>query len=371
MQLEAIRAIVAWYRGGRLTPQVFYLAGFAGVGKSTVYKLVLEELSKHGCRHVVTCAYTAKAASVLIKKGTLNAMTCHAALYVPEEDAETGKVTFILNVTGPIYDADLVSIDEGSMINHEMAEHFKSFGKKILVMGDPGQLPPISGAGAFTLRKPDFFLSEIHRQAADSPIIRLATLARQGKSIPFGDYGDGVRVVALTRESQELIYRPETQPICGTKKVRWSYSQRIRRLRGFDGSSPCRGEKLICVKNNREAGLINGILGDLVSDPRIDGDGMFMLDVHMDGADKPMKKLTVHPYHFTQHFTQYIEPRIKKGIEQFDWGYVLTCHKAQGSEFPDVTLIDDAGHFPENRKEWLYTGLTRASDYLTLMRRAA
>src|SRR3954451_2344232 len=99
------------------------------------------------------------------------------------------------------------------MVNDEIAKDLRGFGKKILVMGDPAQLPPINGEGAFTNREPDVFLREIHRQAADSPIIELATLARQGKPLPIGYEKDGVRVLKLTKETQPLIYREETQPI--------------------------------------------------------------------------------------------------------------------------------------------------------------
>lgn len=117
-------------------------------------------------------------------------------IYIPSE--QDGQTHFELAEGGSASSADLIVLDEVSMVNQQIAEDLRSFGKKILVMGDPGQLPPVAGAGAFTNREPDAFLAEIHRQAADSPIIRLATAARLGKPIRVGDYGDGVQVLPLT-----------------------------------------------------------------------------------------------------------------------------------------------------------------------------
>ncbi len=193
-QSTAIRQIVEWYKSGR---QEFYLAGYAGVGKSTVAAIAIEEL-KAKCRvkSVRTAAYTGKAASVLRKKGVPDAQTIHSLIYLPVVDEESGDLRFIVSEESPAADADLIVLDECSMVNADIAKDLRSFGKKILVMGDPGQLPPINGEGAFTSREPDLFLREIHRQAADSPIIELATLARQGKPMPKGYDKAGVRRVA-------------------------------------------------------------------------------------------------------------------------------------------------------------------------------
>ena len=98
------------------------------------------------------------------------------------------KPRFALNPQSDAADARLIVLDEVSMVGEEMARDLMSFGKPILVLGDPGQLPPIKGEGAFTSDAPDVMLTEIHRQAAESAIIRLATMARQGEPIGFGEY---------------------------------------------------------------------------------------------------------------------------------------------------------------------------------------
>ena len=98
------------------------------------------------------------------------------------------KPRFALNPQSDAAHARLIVLDEVSMVGEDMARDLMSFGKPILVLGDPGQLPPIKGEGAFTKDAPDVMLTEIHRQADESAIIRLATMARQGEPIGFGQY---------------------------------------------------------------------------------------------------------------------------------------------------------------------------------------
>jgi len=370
-QAAAIVQIVDWYKGGKRTPQVFYLAGYAGVGKSEVARMAIEELKdKCKVKNVCAAAYTGKAAHVLRRKGVENAMTFHSATYIPKE--EDGEFTYQLAWGGPAASADLIMLDEVSFISEEDAADIRKFGKKILVMGDPGQLPPVKGQGAFTSRTPDVFLTEIHRQAANSPIIHLATLARMGKPIPCGDYGDGVTVEILNQETQVALYREETQPICGVHRVRWGYTQRIRRRRGYDGRIPQLGERLICRRNNKDAGIFNGGLGTLIEEPEMTDGGFFYLTLQMEDLERPSKKLWTNPYLFDQHFTGSKEkPPYVRGCNEFDWGNVLTCHSAQGSEYDDVTLIDDGASFREDQHKWRYTGLTRSCGRLKYLKRAA
>ena len=125
--------------------------------------------------------------------GESDVMLWRAMIRTREEAIkEMHRPTFVLNSEGPVRDADLIVLDEVSMVNETMAADLMSFGKPILVLGDPGQLPPIKGEGAFTQAVPDVMLTEIHRQAEGSAIIRLATMAREGKFIPFGTYSDSV-----------------------------------------------------------------------------------------------------------------------------------------------------------------------------------
>jgi ATP-dependent exoDNAse (exonuclease V) alpha subunit len=232
-------------------------------------------------------------------------------------------------------------------------------------------LPPISGQGAFTRRAPDFLLTEIHRQAADSPIIRLATMARRGEPIAPGDYGDGVLVEELNPETMEAIHRPDTQVVCGLHKTRWTTTQRIRARLGFEGRVPIEGERVICRRNNRTLAIFNGQQGHLLESAEVVTD-RFVMSVKMDDLPVPLRHVRIHPYLFDQHFDGPSQrPRVERGVDEFDWGYVLTVHSAQGSEWPHVTVIDDSPAFKGDRHKHLYTALTRASEGLTLLQRTA
>ena len=339
--------------------------------------IAIEELkAKCRVRNVRIAAYTGKAASVLRKKGIPDAQTIHSLIYLPVVDEESGELRFVVSEDSPAADADLIVLDECSMVNAEIAKDLRAFGKKILVMGDPGQLPPINGEGAFTNREPDVFLREIHRQAADSPIIELATLARQGKPMPIGYDKAGVRVLALTKDTQPLIYREETQPICGLNRVRWAYNVRIRKMRGFEGDIPQIGERVICCRNNSKEGLFNGGMGALkkITARHKQMAATFRMDVEMEDLEATCVGLIVDPYLFRRNFTNGVAEKLvlPKGtprLDEFDFSYALTCHKAQGSQFPDVTVIDDSESFRENSARWLYTAATRAESGLTVLRR--
>lgn len=374
-QAKAIKQIVEWY--GEKGRQEFYLAGYAGVGKSTIAKLAIEEIKgrrKKKAKKVLTGAYTGKAASVLRKKGNENAQTIHSLIYFPKVDKKTGEVSFILSEESAAASADLIVLDECSMIDDRMADDLRSFGKKILVMGDPGQLPPVNGQGAFTRNEPDVFLHEIHRQAADSPILELATLARKGERLPLGYSKGGVEVLALTKTTQENVYRQDTQPLCGLNRVRWVYTQRIRHRLGYEGQRPIPGERLICCKNNHREGLFNGGMGALssISDAQGRGRDAYSLSVRMEDLERETEDLLTDPHLFFNHFNQGKTERIpghKPALNEFDWGYIITTHKAQGSSWEHVTVVDDSIAFRENRDKWMYTAITRAETGLTLLLR--
>jgi exodeoxyribonuclease-5 len=376
-QSAAIKSIEDWYK--RRDQQEFYLAGFAGVGKSTIVGIAIEEIkAKHRIKEVRTAAYTGKAASVLRRKGNEDAQTIHSLIYRPKTNKKTHEVRFTLAKDSAAADADLIVLDECSMVDEKMADDLRSFGKKILIMGDPGQLPPVKGQGAFTSRQPDAFLSEIHRQAADSPILELATLARLGKSLPRNYLKGDVRVLPLNKDTQPLIYREDTQPICGLNRVRWVYNSRIRTQRGFEGHLPQSGERVICCRNNHAIGIFNGVMGK--ADRACINPGAFPgsieMDVSMEDSEKPINGLRVDPHLFNNHFnngtSQKIEiPKGEQRLDEFDFGYVITAHKSQGSQFPHVTVIDDSHSFRENQARWLYTSLTRAETGLTVLLRDA
>jgi len=365
-QNRAIDRIVEWY--GEEGNMELYIAGYAGVGKSSVVNEAVSRIkSKYDIEHVPTAAYTGKAAYVLKSKGNKNAQTIHSLIYkcVPIKDEkgnETDQFEFVLNRD---LLADLIVLDECSFVSEDLAKDLRSFRRKMLIMGDPAQLPPINGEGAFTNREPDIFLKEIHRQALDSPILVLANMARQGIPLPIGFDEGGVKVLPLTTETEEYLHNPETQVLCGLNRIRRKVTQLMRQRLGFTEPFPMTGERIICCKNNKNKGLFNGGMGTINKIKTTTG-GAYGMDAEIEGVE--YKKLIVDPYMFKQHF----EPNPMKGDwnkkwEMADWGHAITTHKAQGSGFPHVTIIDDSDSFRENKWKWLYTGISRAQEGLIVL----
>lgn len=367
LQERAIDAIVEWY-GTPNSPQEFLLHGYAGTGKSTVVNEAVARLrDKYKINNIPLGAYTGKAAHVLRKKGNPNAQTVHSMIYTVKEDEETGEIFSILNPLGTAALADLIILDECSMLSVEIANDLRTFGKKMLVLGDPGQLPPISGEGAFN-RKPDFFLNEIHRQALDSPIIELATMARNGIALPIGYHKGDVRVMALTNDTAENLHNPDTQVICGLNRIRWAVTQLMRERLGFNEQFPMTGERIICKKNNKDKGLFNGAMGTL-KQLKINENGAYKITADIEGNFQ--KDLLTDPYLFRQHFDNGALKRDfkKKYKNEADWSYIITCHSSQGSSWPHVTIIDDSDSFKESKWNWLYTSLTRAEEGLIILQK--
>src|SRR4029079_4632639 len=185
-QDDALKAVARWLKAGK--PQIFRLFGYAGTGKTPVPR----HFASHVDGQVQFAAFTGKAAQVLRSKGATNARTIHSLIYRPKgeesvSDEVTGKTsispTFSLNRQSPIARAKLVVIDECSMVDEQLGRDLQSFGTPILVLGDPAQLPPISGGGFFTDHEPDILLTEIHRQARDNPLLRAALAQRQRTAV--------------------------------------------------------------------------------------------------------------------------------------------------------------------------------------------
>ena len=374
-QFRAIQAIDAWY-ADPAAPQMFWLAGEAGTGKTKTTVFALDHLQeRRRLENFVVGAPTGKAAQVLRRKGIDRAATLHSLIYAPRQEDDTGELFFARRSEGKFAEADLIVCDEGSMVGDDVAGDLLRSGKKILMIADDYQLPPVSGQGTLTSGQPDFRLVEPHRTARESPVIRLAHLLRR-QELPrrFGTAGNA-HVLPLNRVTEPLALRVDTQTICGTHRVRTDFTRRIRTRHGFDTVMPQAGERVICRRNDREEGLFNGMIGTLTR-PAAEGrgrqDGLWSLGVHMEDEVKPRGKLMVHPWMFQAHYSGETKaPRVERDVQQFDWAWMITCHSAQGSEFPSVTVLDDSAAFREHKWRWLYTAVTRSQNELFLLLRNA
>ncbi|WP_421402470.1 ATP-dependent DNA helicase [Agrobacterium fabrum] len=369
-QDEALKAVSRWLKEGR-TP-VFRLFGYAGTGKTTLAKHFAENVDGE----VLFAAFTGKAAQVLRSRGATNARTIHSLIYRPRgeetvEDEETGKTSiapmFSINRQSPLAKAALIIIDECSMVDEQLGKDLMSFGTPILVLGDPGQLPPVSGGGFFTEQEPDFLLSEIHRQAKDNPIIHLAMDVREGREIMRGDYGSA-QVISKSEVTQSLVLDAD-QVLVGTNRTRRRYNQRLRELKGFSADYPQSGDKLVCLRNDPAKGLLNGSLWQVMSSSRetVKPGINLMIRPEDDDMDRGAAKIKLLKAAFEDVETE-IPWSTRKRYDEFDFGYALTVHKAQGSQWNNVVLFDESYAFRDSRERWLYTAITRAAETLTIVR---
>jgi exodeoxyribonuclease V len=361
-QDSALTAAARWFKDAGGKASIFRLFGYAGTGKTTLARHIAASIDGK----VLFAAFTGKAACVMRSKGCRGASTIHRLIYKPQEKNEENP-TFELWSKAPASHAKLIIIDECSMVDAELARDLMSFEVPLLVLGDPAQLPPIQGGGFFTEAKPDAMLTEVHRQARDNPIVRLSMDIRAGKSLAPGQYGETQVVRRGDLDPKRVI--GADQILVGRNATRRAYNARLRERRGFAGALPVTGDKLVCLRNNRVKGLFNGGLWMVKERPKLRRKILRMRlepDEDLgDGQDESVK-VAVRSECFTGRIEE-LDWLERKPFDEFDFGYVLTVHKAQGSQWDDVVLFDESDAFRENRGRWLYTGVTRAAKRLSVV----
>lgn len=361
----AIKEVNAWLSDLN-GPQIYRLFGYAGTGKTTLAK----ELAASVKGTVLFATFTGKAALVLRKKGCADASTIHSLIYLVEMDQETGEALFKLDALSALSTAALLIIDEVSMVGEELAKDLLSFGRRVLVLGDPAQLPPVKDEGFFINVEPDMMLTEVHRQAQGNPIIRMSMDIREGKRLVVGQYGESRvidRRVSDPGELSDLVLKSD-QLICGLNRTRISYNARIRSLKGLQGKAqawhPVAGDKLICLRNKRDKHLFNGGLWE--AEKIKTNDAKLAIQVRSMDEDRDPLTVTV----FEQFFNgteKSLDWRDKRGTEEFTYGWAITCHKSQGSQWDNPIVFDESGAFRDSKDKWLYTAITRAAEKVTVI----
>ena len=359
-QEQALSEVSAWLKA-RPT-QVFRLFGFAGTGKTTLARHLAEGVEGD----VAFGAFTGKAAHVLRTKGCDGASTIHSMIYRSRGEDEDGEgPSFTINRDSAAASSSLIVIDECSMVDEELGRDLLSFGTPVLVLGDPAQLPPVKGGGFFTEAEPDVMLSEVHRQAADNPIIRLSMEIREGKPLDYGTYGES-RVINRREIDAEAILAAD-QVLVGRNKTRRLYNDRIRELRGYSSKMPEVGEKLVCLRNDKAKGLLNGGLWTVksIQPPKR---GKLQYDVKPEeGSRRKSVRVSIVPELFSEGADD-LPYALRRRSDEFDYGYAMTVHKAQGSQWDDVVLFDESWAFREHQARWLYTAVTRAAEKITVVK---
>ena len=367
------------------------ISGYAGTGKSTLVKFAIAALGVREDR-VAYATFTGKAAEVLRKKGNTGACTLHKLLYDHFPKPGGG---FIRKPKTSL-DYDVVVVDEVSMAPKSMIDMLLSHRVYVIFLGDPFQLPQINKDESHDiLGNAHIFLDEVMRQAAESEIIQISMKIRNGESI---DFMKGKEVIIIPKS--ELVEGHLTwadQILCGTNVTRENINRQMREIYGFSGL-PQDGEKMICLRNywddcadNGDA-LVNGTTGilrnpfetfrmipnyipidnhrmDVVQGDFVTSDGSTFNSVEMD------KKLLIDGVKcITDGKILFRLGKLKNKIgdivpREFAFGYAITTHKAQGSEWDKVLVIEEKFPFPkEEHARWLYTAVTRASERLVLVR---
>ena len=367
------------------------IAGFAGTGKSTLVKFIIDALDVDQNK-VAYATYTGKAAEVLRKKGNPNAMTLHKLLY----DSIPRQGGGFIRIPKKQLDYSIVVVDEVSMVPKTMIDMLLAHRVYVIFLGDPFQLPQIDKKETHTLLdKPHIFLDQVMRQAAESEIIQLTMKIRNGEQI---DFMNGKEVIIAPKASLVTGHLTwANQIICATNASRISLNNQMREILGYSGL-PQDGERMICLRNYWEdfsedgsSSLVNGMTGiiknpfesfrmapmyvkmknhkmDIVQGEFISDDGKTFNSVEM---DKGM--ITTGEFSLDWRET-YALGQLKNKIgdivpREFTFGYAITCHKSQGSEWDKVLVIEE--RFPFDKKEharWLYTACTRAAEKLVLVR---
>jgi len=350
-QEEAFAKVRYWLEHDRRT--VFKLFGGAGTGKTSMARIFVEGLDAR------FAAYTGKAAYRLRQVGCTQATTLHRLLYTPMGKDKNGALQFKYDPAAALRKLDVLVVDEASMLGPKIAADIVKSCKKVLVLGDPFQLPPVDGASTW-MRDPDHTLEYVHRQADGSPILDQATELRQTGKIRIRNATTAGGRVGLVPNGKELSCMQYCeQLLVGTNATRKYYNDQARRLRGFRVPHIVDGDRVVCTKNNHKMGVFNGSLWDVEDASSVKRNGY--QSVILRSCDDPE-----HVVESMTHSRVFMETgeKVAELNDKFLYlipGYALTVHKAQGSQWDKVMVLDQSHVFRDDSARWLYTAMTRAA----------
>lgn len=429
-QQAGIDKIKAWYTSaapdlkgdGAWGADVFRLFGYAGSGKTTMAREIPDALGIHNVRYGT---YTGKAAHVLRSKGAAPVSTIHSGIYMPttseearkelldarmnllaartsvDKATEAGAPQQILDELNerlamgeaaipeleanarrlcwewdPGSDwahADLIILDEVSMVNAKLAADIEAYGVPILVLGDPAQLPPVEGGGYYTNAKPDHLLTEIHRQALENPITELATRVRTSQDVTLGLNEDDMvpaSMQAAMGADQVLVW---------TNKRRWLIVKAIRARLNRPENEVVAGDRIMCLTNNKDLAVFNGEQFEVLAAERTGAN--YRMTVRTEGGQE--RTLPVIGDAF---LGRELQDQAKNSGAGMRGGWMLatfanaiTVHKAQGSEWDSVYVANETPAMismtrrskgmteaVDQGRQWLYTAVTRARERVTI-----
>ena len=398
---------------------VMVINGVAGSGKSSVTKAIVEALGKIGHSYIAG-ALSGKAAMVLIQNGLSNSSTIHRMLQWSPNGG------FIKNASEPL-DEDLVIIDEASMNNNTLfLDILRAIepGKRLLLIGDNGQLPPIGHGALFEvllkLNVPRVELTKVHRQAAKSGVITVANEVRHHVQINkygteetqvLGELEDmrvfnyidktniyGDLMATLNRFNQNPSTNPkDIQILTAMKKGNLGVPRLNAGAQDILNPHP-KGTPLPSITHKD----VEFRLGDRViqngnfyeatrfenmSDYKLYKKGIFSLEEediegnlqyrslaqesavfngtigYIVDVDKDNGMLVEFNSYVGKDLIYYSHSSEKSEIGMLDLAYAITVHRSQGSGFNTVLFAFDYSAYMLLSKEFVYTGITRAINH--------
>jgi exodeoxyribonuclease-5 len=432
-QLHAISAFKDWYQNGIKhgfgERPTWKLAGPAGSGKSTLAMYALQAVGLDPWGHeVAKVAYTGKAAMVMRSKGLDGSGTIHSAIYLPLDDVSDSikemrtrlmklrgslgsvppedrmrvtaeieqlsddikllqersddDVQWVLNPNGLVANSKLVLCDEASMVGGKVQIDLESYDVPILYLGDSFQLSPILDTkddkavsvyfdnDGRTLPV-DYQLTEIHRQAEGSPIIRYSRALRENRKDEINFVGkmegDGVFIrVPRSRLSIEHFAKAG-QILCGRNDTRHSINEQVREFLGRTSPYPETGDRLMILKNNKERNVVNGMTGVTLGNYYEFSEKSNTIKVELELEDGRQIIAPILVPYFQDPGNRdaiYDAPGwSRKANLHCDYAFCCTTHKAQGSQYPSGIVLDEPlGKTDELRRRWQYTAVTRFAD---------
>lgn len=395
------------------------VGGYAGTGKSTVTGVFARTAQK--ARLVVAyVAFTGRASSILARSLKAAGVMFTTKTRRDEEDDDLAAVAYgryfdaslVDRTSGPAFvgtihrliyrpvvnargeltgwnkrddldrDYDLLVVDEASMVSDEMLVDLKRFGVPILAVGDHGQLPPVRASGAL-MQNPNLRLEKIHRQAEDNPIIALSRHVREGGRIGTFKTADDRVAMRSRRDAASVLARTASSPplsigvLCWTNRQRVQLNGMARQARGFKGP-PGSGEVIICLRNKPP--VYNGMRG-VIAEPGKVGYRPWLLNVKVSFPDEEIdphyRSLCAPQFNRVDGIFATVDELLTRGVrvdemseagDFFDFGYALTVHKSQGSQFEHAIVMVDMPESNADFPRWAYTAVTRGQERLTVLR---
>lgn len=379
-QQKVFNDAIDWWRRG--TEQTFEISGPPGSGKSFLIDKIVKAL-KIDSNRIAPMAYTGSAAINMRTKGMYSARTIFSWLYdfievpvlndkgEPILDPVFNKPKFKMRFVPKSYlpDIDLIIVDEAGMVPEEMRNIIDSMGIPVIAAGDIDQLPPVAGKSGY-LTEPwrVHKLTEIMRQANDNTIVQFSQMLIKGIEIPHGKFKN-VTVLYEDEINDNMIAQSDIV-ICGKNTTRDNINNHIRHdMFGFTNPTPNLGERLVCRKNNWqiESGginLTNGLVGNCITmigpDSFNQKDVTFKMSFKPDIIDSYFKDIDVDLRYMTSDKKgrdALLETNFSKG-NKFEFGYAITTHMSQGSEFNRGMYFEEYLNKNINRNLH-YVGITR------------